>query len=309
MKNIFLIIFLLFLQSDLFAQVNFISKNNKELNYLVTQTDTLGYSFYQTNNWGVLQYSPVGYVFGNNIYNDKAKIQVYNVSGPQQIFSVLVGFGIKRFNSADSSSNVKLRLYNMDKNGFAVGGSDTCPGSYFYSKKIPVYSIDTANLMRINVDSFAQSLGSFGVGIDFSGLHPKDTVVLSSTNKGVSIAPQTSWESSAQNMNYTILNSWGFESTPAIFPETSSSTGFKNINRKRLNILPGKNSILIISELQGNCQIMDMSGKLVRDFPFTVGENYILLEDNYKSMLLIVRITDKSGQFLGYKKLILDGKE
>jgi hypothetical protein len=309
MKNIFLIIFLVVVHSVLLAQVSFTPRFKKVSNVSVSTSDTLGYGFYQANNWGILQYNPAGYVYGNNIYNDKAKILVYNVSVPQQIFSVLVGFGLKRFNSSDSSSHVKLRLYYMDKNGFAVGGSDTCPGSFFYNKDIPVYSIDTNALMSFSVDSFAQSTGTFGVGIDFSGLHPKDTVVLNSTDKGIFISPQVSWETSAQNLNYTMLNSWGFDSTPAIFPETSPSTGLKNTIKAPLQVFSKSEVLYIIADRSGKCLVSDLSGKLILDIPFVKGENRFILNDTFKSKLLIVRLTDASGQIIGFKKLIFDEKE
>lgn len=307
MKNLFLIILCSLFSAFAWSQVSFKPSITHITQADSVITDTLGFNFFTSNTWGVLKYSPAGYVFGNNIYNDKAKTQVYKVDAPHQIHQVLVGFALKCFNSSDSASHVSLRLYNMDKTGFTTNGIQACPGSYFYNKDIPVFSIDTANIMVFNVDSFAQSVGDFGVGIDFSGLNTLDTVVLLSTNSGTSIRAQTSWETSSQNQNYTILNSWGFESTPALFPVATPATSSAISIFNQFNIRQSANMVSVFVSNKGYYELNELSGKKLATGKLEKGENIIFLNENFLKGMLIFKIFNSNSQILGSKKLIFDG--
>lgn len=240
-------------------------------------TDTLGFEeFYQGTP--ILYTSPNGgYAFGNNGYEDKAKAQTYVDSVPFVLRGALLEFGAISFNSADSTSVVRVSIY--DNHGFGVtsfGQSDSiAPDSVWSYIDIPLYELVGSGQF---VEAYFQDTvviyagNAFSIGIDMTQMNPMDTVGLMSTSDGDAMGSINAWEYTAGNTWFSVSESafsWGLDVDLAIFPliDKQDPAGIDEFGQAGAWLYPNPATDYVSISYDQNIvtlvQVLDSQGKLV----------------------------------------------
>lgn len=240
-------------------------------------TDTLGFGeFYQGTP--ILYTSPNGgYAFGNNGYEDKAKAQTYVDSVPFVLRGALLEFGAISFNSADSTSVVRVSVY--DNHGFGVtsfGQSDSiAPDSVWSYIDIPLYELVGSGQF---VEAYFQDTvviyagNAFSIGIDMTQMNPMDTVGLMSTSDGDAMGSINAWEYTAGNTWFSVSESafsWGLDVDLAIFPliDKQDPVGIDEFGQAGAWLYPNPATDYVSISYDQNIvtlvQVLDSQGKLV----------------------------------------------
>lgn len=239
-------------------------------------TDTLGYHEFYTGT-PVLYTSPNGgYAFGNNGYGDKAKAQTYVDTMSFVLRGALLDFGAVSYSSMDSSSVVRVSVYNNQ--GFGVtqyGSSDSiAPDSVLAFVDIPMYELAGANqpiAVYFNSDTLVID-NKFSVGIDLTFLNTQDTIGLISTTDGDAQGSVNAWEYSSGNIWFSVAESsysWGLDVDLAIFPliDRENPAGLTELTEFDFRIYPNPvNDILRIDgDLVGVelVEVFSSNGELV----------------------------------------------
>lgn len=240
-------------------------------------TDTLGYTEFMMGT-PVLYESPNGgFAFGNNGYADRAKAQSYVHENPFVLREVLVQFGAVDFQSGDSTSSVRVNVYDNLGHGItSFGEADSiAPDSILGFVDVPVYQLlDDGNFTTA---SFAHDtlaiLSRFSVGIDLTHMNSADTVGLVSTTDGDAIESFNAWELTATGNWFTVEESaysWGLEVDFAIFPviDENDPAGISDLEFDEISIFPNpcKDILYIARTVSRDSRmiIFDALGKEVR---------------------------------------------
>ncbi len=210
-------------------------------------TDTLGWDNFQ-NGTSIVYGCPLGgFAFGNNGYRDKAKAQTYRHDKSFVLNGVLMLFGEVNFESQDSSSVVRVNLYNNYGEGITSSGytDSIAPDSVLAFVDIPVYEImDDGSFTYADFsDSILAIFNKFSVGIDFTQLSEGDTVGLLSTTDGDAGESGSAWELTANGTWFTVEESaysWDLDVDLAIFPviDEDHIAGIENHEELILDLYP-----------------------------------------------------------------------
>jgi len=273
-------------------------------------TDTLGYSDFLTGTQVLYDSPNGGYAFGNNGYGDKAKAQSYYHDQSFVLRKVLLLFGDVKFESADSSSVVRVNVY--DNYGIGVtslGQSDSiAPDSVLGFADIPVYQLVAGG--SFTEASFANDTivirERFSVGVDFTMIALGDTVGLISTTDGDAMGAFNSWELTSNNDWFTVeqpVYSWGLDVSLAIFPviDAEDPAAIQQFERNLLSIYPNPcvDQLMISnSELKsGEIRIYDVSGRKLKEQSYVPDGRSINVADLPSGMYSIT-ITDGMTQWV-----------
>jgi len=277
-------------------------------------TDTLGYSNFMIGT-EVMYTSPNGgYAFGNNGYGDKVKAQTYTHESSFVLRSVLFKFGDVVFESGDSTSVIRVNIY--DNHGFGItsfGSSDSiAPDSVLGFVDIPVYDLfDDGSLTNVEFDSDTIVIFSkFSVGIDLTHLANGDTVGLLSTTDGDAMGSINAWELTANNSWFTVEESafsWGLDVDFAIFPVIDENDPARVIEQTlpEISLFPNPcANVLMVHGIECiDCQILvyDPVGRLVAMQQFEGGSKPIDVSGLH-SGIYILTVSDgfisTSNQFI-----------
>ncbi len=108
-------------------------------------------------NWGAGE----GFIFGTNIYNDKAYGQIFNISQSYEIYGAVYWIGVRR----GTTGNIDFKIWNYS------GGQ---VGQVLGSKSIPVADItptvQLADAIYVEFDEPVVVTGNFLIGADFTGM-------------------------------------------------------------------------------------------------------------------------------------------
>ena len=246
---------------------------------LAQVTDTLGYAEFSEGTPFLYQSPNGGYAFGTNGYNDVAKAQTYSHDNSFVLRQVLIGFGDVQFESQDSTSSVRVNVY--DNNGFGItslGQVDSiAPDSVLAFVDIPVYELlDDGSLTEADfTGSTLPIFGEFSVGLDFSNVANGDTVGLVSTTDGDAADTYNAWELTENGDWFTVEQpsySWGLQVDFAIFPviDENDPAGVSDESLIRFSLYPNPCSdwLKIRSETRETvtASIHDLSGKKIVDY-------------------------------------------
>jgi PKD repeat protein len=155
-----------------------------------------------------------GYVSGNNVFNDRAKANVFEHGTQSILKGVLIDFAVA------TSNNIGIEIAAWNNNG--AGGS---PGNKIASKFIPLNDIfvDVLNDQTTYIEFENPVLlpPTFYLGVILPA--GADTVAIFTNNDG-DTSPATAWEqwSTYQWYSYDDDQSWGYEMAHAIFPIVDS---------------------------------------------------------------------------------------
>ncbi|MCF8276364.1 MAG: T9SS type A sorting domain-containing protein [Flavobacteriales bacterium] len=249
------------------------------LNLRAQVTDTLGLSQYQSGT-AVLYDSPNGgYAFGTNGYHDVAKAQTYQNEATFVLKEVLMIFGNVTFESGDSSSFVRVNVYDNFGSGVLISGpaDSIAPDSILSFVDLPVYSLladGSFTVADFRFDTLVVSAGTrFSVGVDFSGVAQGDTVGLMSTTDGDAVDRYDAWELTSNGYWFVVgqaAYSWGLDVDLAIFPviDENDPAGVSEHEDFQVSLYPNPCSNQLYFELPSNSnvatvEVFDMSGKQV----------------------------------------------
>lgn len=240
-------------------------------------TDTLGFANFQLGTTALYASPNGGFAFGNNGYGDRVKAQSYYHENPFVLREVLLQFGDVNFSSEDSSSTVRVTVY--DNHGVGItsfGTSDSiAPDSILAFVDVPVYSLvddgtwSSADFSNDSLVIYAR----FSVGIDLSFLAEGDTVGLNSTTDGDASGTYNAWEMNNNGSWFTIEEpsySWGLEVDLAIFPviDDNDPASVSELGPTEYNIFPNPAidhlSISFSKQATWNVSILAPTGQLLR---------------------------------------------
>jgi hypothetical protein len=258
-----------------------------------TATDTL--YWINTDSAPITYTAPNGgYVSGINGYEDKAKVQGFDLSAspsagaPVTVDEVIIWFPAKQVTNPDTlNSLLKVNVYYMNGPGTAkIGGANTAvttaPGTILSTVSIPMNDVDTGfaaadGFNLIQFDSPVWVGGNFGVGIDFSSVLAGDTLGMVSSTDGDAGQTQLAWEKFSDNTWHTMFQSWTLDVDFAIWPIIDRAP--QGLNDVLLNGVslsqnypnPSVGLTSINYELAANSknvqiQIIDAKGKLIAKF-------------------------------------------
>jgi hypothetical protein len=272
-------------------------------------TDTLGYAEFMEGT-SVLYDSPNGgYAFGNNGYNDKAKAQSYYHNQSFVLKKVLLLFRDVIFESADSSSVVRVNVY--DNNGVGVtslGVSDSiAPDSVLGFVDIPVYQLlDDGSFTEVSFDYDTIVIRDrFSVGIELTMMSSGDTVGLVSTTDGDAMGTFNCWEQTTDGDWFTVehpVYSWGLDVDLAIFPviDEDDPAGINRLERNQLSIYPNPcfdQLVILDSEIKsGQLRIFDATGRQTKAMQYSQ-MNRTLDVSNLQAGIYSIAITDGAIQW------------
>ncbi|MGB1318643.1 MAG: hypothetical protein ACPG5W_10565, partial [Flavobacteriales bacterium] len=137
-------------------------------------TDTLGYADFLLGTPSLYESPNGGYAFGVNGYNDVAKAQSFSNENSFVLTEVLLEFGDVTFESGDSTSSIRVNVYDNYGNGItSLGQADSiAPDSVLAFVDVPVYELsDDGSLTSVDFSSTVLAIFSrFSVGVEFSNL-------------------------------------------------------------------------------------------------------------------------------------------
>lgn len=275
-------------------------------------SDTLGYANFQLGT-EVLYVSPNGgYAFGNNGYGDKVKAQSYAIDSSFVLQSVLLQFGDVVFNSGDSTSSIRVTVYDNFGTGVtSFGVSDSiAPDSALAYVDVPVYMLedDGGNTL---VDFSATTLAifsRFSIGVDVTMVASADTVGLLSTTDGDAGGALNAWEQTVAGDWFTVEESsysWGLDVDLAIFPliDVNHPAGIAHPQNLNWSIFPnpstGESNIRVPTG-QWTVSIYDATGRKVLVESFS-GNSKLLDLKGLNQGMFIVKI--ESGERVGIKRI------
>jgi hypothetical protein len=239
-------------------------------------TDTLGYTAFQLGTPTLYASPNGGYAFGNNGYQDKAKAQTYYNEDAFVLRLVLVEFGDVIFQSADSSSVVRVSVYDNHGVGVSsIGEVDSiAPDSVLSWVDIPVHSIlddGSFTVAEFDHDTVVLS-GRFSVGIDLTHLAAGDTVGVVSTTDGDAGGTINAWELTSGDVWFSVEQSafsWGLDVDLAIFPviDENDPAGIATIGNSEFVLYPNPALDFIqirgLSQTSYQAEIFDLKGSRV----------------------------------------------
>ena len=244
---------------------------------LAQVTDTLGYAEFLEGTPFLYQSPNGGYAFGTNGYNDVAKAQTYSHDNSFVLRQVLIEFGDVQFESQDSTSSVRVNVY--DNNGFGItslGQVDSiAPDSVLAFVDIPVYELqDDGSLTEAVFTGSALVISRrFSVGVDFSNVASGDTVGLVSTTDG-DTDTYNAWELTENGDWFTVEQpsySWGLQVDFAIFPviDENDPAGVSDKTALNFSVYPNPCSdwlkIRCGTREAFTASVHDLSGKKISD--------------------------------------------
>lgn len=263
-----------------YSQKLFVEKNFSENNYInraaktAAETDTLGINnFFEGTP--TQYYVPDGsYVAGTNSYNDKAKVQQFNLTTSLVVDEVILWFGTTIFTSGNPNSAVVVKLYRLDSLGINSLGQTSAPGSVIDSVILPLSDISTSGYTAVTFPSHPIVYEGFAAGIDLTTIALGDSIGLMTTTDGNAGEAELSWEKWNNNTWHTMFQAWPLDIDFAIWTvvDTSSvgidDTGFLNgIKMSQNQPNPTGAETTIQYELQNNSNVTfemyDVTGKKV----------------------------------------------
>lgn len=210
-------------------------------------TDTLGFGEFYSGTPTLYGSPNGGYAFGINGYGDKAKAQSYSDTVSFVLRGALIEFGFVSYNSLDSSSVVRVTVYDNDGYGVTqYGDSDSiAPSSVITFVDVPMFELAVSGT---TLEAYFEGdpvviRSRFSVGIDLTQLSAGDTVGLMSTTDGDAMGATNSWELTSTGTWFTLgqeVYSWGLDVDLAIFPliDTEDPAGVEDADQNLLNLYP-----------------------------------------------------------------------
>ncbi len=239
-------------------------------------TDTLGYADFLEGTPSLYESPNGGYAFGNNGYQDQAKAQSYSHSSSFVLRKVLMEFGEVVFMSGDSSSAVRVNVYdNYGEGVTSLGVADSiAPDSVLGFVDVPVYQLtDDGSLSEADFSGSTIAIfNRFSVGIDLTQLSAGDTVGLVSTTDGDAMGSLDAWEQTSNGNWFTVEESaysWGLDVDFAIFPviDVNDPAGISDYVYGELSVFPNPCAnvlnLSVPASFGGSIRILDITGKVV----------------------------------------------
>lgn len=152
----------------------------------------------------------IGYIIGNNTYEDKAKAQVFDLGGNVVVDELLFFFGGKSLSSGDPNSKVVAQVWTLDGTGgtTTTGTDAACPGTVVAQGDILVEGIDTTGGFTGALLGPVNLSGAFAVGFDLTSVTTGDTVGLVTTEFGNASSVDNSWELWSDDTWHSIGSAW-----------------------------------------------------------------------------------------------------
>lgn len=269
----------------------------------IAQDTTLGYTEYLQGT-PILYTSPNGgYAFGNNGYGDKAKAQSYTYQDPLLLKEVLLLFGDVIFASGDSSSTVRVNVYdNVGQGVTSIGISDSiAPDGILASIDLAVHELlDDGNFTHADFAGIMLEVDErFSVGIDLTMLSVGDTVGLMSTTDGDAAGSFNAWELAANDTWFTIEDptfSWGLDVDLAIFPVFENPNGVSEFPEEvpwSIYPNPSIESVRVSMNNSDSWQltVRDVLGKQVYSDYF-IGRSHTFDVNNLENGVYLISVTN-----------------
>jgi hypothetical protein len=263
-----------------YSQKLFIEKTFSENKYgnpsqkSVAETDTLGINnFFEGTP--TQYYVPDGsYVAGTNSYNDKAKVQQFNLTTSLVVEEVILWFGTTIFTSGNPNSAVVVKLYRLDSLGTNSYGQTAAPGSVIDSVIVPLSDISTSGYTAVSFSSHPIVYERFTAGIDLTTIAAGDSVGLMTSTDGNAGETELSWEKWNNNTWHTMFQAWPLDIDFAIWTVVDTSSAgindagfFNGLKMSQNQPNPAGSETTIQYELQNNANVTfemyDVLGKKV----------------------------------------------
>ena len=271
-------------------------------------TDTLGFTDFQLGTTILYESPNGGYAFGNNGYGDKAKAQSYEHGSSFVLREALLLFGGVTFGSEDSSSVVRVNVYdNYGEGVTSFGESDSiAPASVIAFVDLPVYQLfDDGSYTTADFGGQALAIFSrFSIGVDFFSLAVGDTVGLMSTEDGDAGGTLNAWEKTANGTWFTVEESafsWGLDVDLAIFPviDVNDPAGVNEITEVDWSIFPnptsGQLNLKFPSIDSWNILVHDVAGKLLSSKIVNASSTVMNLDHLRNGMYLVTISNEKNA--------------
>jgi len=279
-------------------------------------TDTLGYAEYVLGTETLYSSPNGGYAFGNNGYGDKAKAQTYSDTNSFVLREVLLIFGDVVFESQDSSSMIRVNIYdNYGEGVTSAGVSDSiAPDSVLAFVDVPVYELmDDGSFSQADFSSSDLVIfNRFSVGIDFTLLSIGDTVGLMSTTDGDAGGTLNAWELTANDVWFTVEESaysWGLDVDLAIFPviDENDPAGVSEKEELKWSFYPNPSTETVWLSTESRDQwdivVHDMLGKIVYTDSF-FGENKEVNVEGFGNGVFLLSISNE--KWTSWQRLVVN---